>query len=84
VVGRYFYCFELGIFMLVVCVISSLSSMANIVSHHRCLCSAGKVAGKGTIVIEHLIQVFFKRLDAQLVDNKQVGGEITILCLQSF
>jgi hypothetical protein len=61
-----------------------MSSMANIVSHHRCLCSAGKVAGKGTIVIEHLIQVFFKRLDAQLVDNKQVGGEITILCLQSF
>ena len=50
-----------------------MSSMANILSHHRCLCSAGKIAGKGAIVIEHLIQVFFKRLDAQPVDNKQVG-----------
>jgi cohesin loading factor subunit SCC2 len=51
-----------------------MSSMSNILSHHRCLCSVGKIAGKGAIVIEHLIQVFFKRLDTQPVDNKQVGG----------
>ncbi|XP_062151070.1 sister chromatid cohesion protein SCC2 [Alnus glutinosa] len=46
----------------------------------KCLCSAGKVAGKGAIVIEHLIQVFFKRLDAQLVDNKQLVGR-SLFCL---
>lgn len=32
-----------------------------------------KVAGKGATVVEYLIQVFFKRLDAQAVDNKQVS-----------
>lgn len=51
-----------------------MSSIANIVSHPRCLCSVGKVAGKGATIIEYLIQVFFKRLDSQPVDNKQVGG----------
>lgn len=65
--------------MLLVCAISSLAEIfcfghpANICSHHRCLCSVGKVAGKGATVIEYLIQVFFKRLDAQAIDNKQVG-----------
>lgn len=48
--------------------------MANNFSHPRCLCSLGKVAGKAASVIEYLIQVFFKRLDTQPADNKQVGG----------
>ncbi|GFQ01435.1 nipped-b-like protein [Phtheirospermum japonicum] len=30
----------------------------------KCLCSAGKVSGKGAIVVEYLIQLFYKRLDA--------------------
>ncbi|RVW30416.1 Sister chromatid cohesion protein SCC2 [Vitis vinifera] len=37
----------------------------------KCLCSVSKVAGKGASVIEYLIQVFFKRLGAIGVDNKQ-------------
>lgn len=45
--------------------------------HERCLCSVSKVAGKGASVIEYLIQVFFKRLGAIGVDNKQVGSYFT-------
>lgn len=41
---------------------------------NRCLCSVSKMAGKGAAVVEHLIQVFFKRLDTQAVDNKQVSS----------
>lgn len=40
--------------------------------HYRCLCAVSKVAGKGAAIVENLIQLFFKRLDAQAVDNKQV------------
>lgn len=32
-----------------------------------------KVAGKGSSVVEYLVQVFFKQLDSQGVANKQVG-----------
>ncbi|XP_065632831.1 sister chromatid cohesion protein SCC2 isoform X2 [Quercus suber] len=46
----------------------------------KCLCSVGKVAGKGATVIEYLIQVFFKRLDAQAIDNKQLVGR-SLFCL---
>lgn len=42
-------------------------------SCNRCLCAVSKVAGKGATVVEYLIQLFFKRLDVQAVDNKQVG-----------
>ncbi|CAK7338590.1 unnamed protein product [Dovyalis caffra] len=38
----------------------------------KCLCSLSRVAAKGASVLEYLIQVFFKRLDAQGIDNKQV------------
>lgn len=41
--------------------------------HYRCLCAVSKVAGKGATVVEYLIQVFYKRLDAEEVDNQQVG-----------
>lgn len=52
-----------------------ISTRADYVSHHhRCLCSLSKVAAKGASVVEYLIQVFFKRLDAQGIDNKQVGS----------
>ncbi|KAI8548414.1 hypothetical protein RHMOL_Rhmol07G0271800 [Rhododendron molle] len=37
----------------------------------RCLCSLSRVAGKGSAVVEYLIQVFFKHLDALGFDNKQ-------------
>ncbi|KAI9089244.1 hypothetical protein K1719_029523 [Acacia pycnantha] len=37
----------------------------------RCLCFVSKIAGKGAGVVEHLIQVFFKRLDTQAVENNQ-------------
>lgn len=40
----------------------------------RCLCTVSKVAGKGARVVEYLIRVFFKRLDALGFDNKQVGA----------
>ncbi|PSR87716.1 Nipped-B-like protein [Actinidia chinensis var. chinensis] len=46
----------------------------------KCLCSASKVAGKGSAVIEYLIQVFFKRLDALGFDNKQQVGR-SLFCL---
>jgi hypothetical protein len=32
-----------------------------------------KVAGTGAAILHYLIQLFFKRLDAQEVDNQQVG-----------
>lgn len=46
---------------------------SNLPPSNRCLCALSKVAGKGATVVEHLIQVFFKLLEAQAVDNKQVG-----------
>ncbi|KAJ7974325.1 Sister chromatid cohesion protein [Quillaja saponaria] len=46
----------------------------------KCLCSVSKVAGKGAVVVEYLIQVFFKRLDAHAVDNKQQVGR-SLFCL---
>lgn len=39
----------------------------------RCLCSVSKLAGQGVSVVEHLLQFFFKRLEAQGSDNNQVG-----------
>lgn len=39
----------------------------------RCLCSVSKLAGKGVSIVEHLLQFFFKRLEAQGADNTQVG-----------
>ncbi|KAI9121027.1 hypothetical protein K1719_008060 [Acacia pycnantha] len=46
----------------------------------KCLCSVGKIAGKGAGVVEHLIQVFFKRLDTQAVENNQQVGR-SLFCL---
>ncbi|KAK3005952.1 hypothetical protein RJ639_017655 [Escallonia herrerae] len=46
----------------------------------KCLCSVSKVAGKGAAVIEYLIQVFFKRLDALGFDNKQQVAR-SLFCL---
>ncbi|KAK4393180.1 Sister chromatid cohesion protein SCC2 [Sesamum angolense] len=46
----------------------------------KCLCSAGKVSGKGANVVEYLIQLFFKRLDALGLDNKQQVGR-SLFCL---
>ncbi|XP_022144453.1 sister chromatid cohesion protein SCC2 isoform X2 [Momordica charantia] len=46
----------------------------------KCLCSVSKVAGKGASVVEHLIQVFFKRLDSQRVENKELVGR-SLFCL---
>ncbi|KAL6498572.1 hypothetical protein OROHE_026513 [Orobanche hederae] len=46
----------------------------------RCLCSVGKVSGKGTSVVEYLIQLFYKRLDALGFDNKQQVGR-SLFCL---
>ncbi|CAK9324104.1 unnamed protein product [Citrullus colocynthis] len=46
----------------------------------KCLCSLSKIAGKGAWVVEYLIQVFFKRLDSQGVDNKQLVGR-SLFCL---
>ncbi|KAG8384631.1 hypothetical protein BUALT_Bualt04G0138000 [Buddleja alternifolia] len=46
----------------------------------KCLCSAGKVAGKGASVVEYLIQLFYKRLDALGFDNKQQVGR-SLFCL---
>ncbi|KAI8534083.1 hypothetical protein RHMOL_Rhmol10G0060800 [Rhododendron molle] len=59
----------------------------------KCLCSLSRVAGKGSAVVEYLIQVFFKHLDALGFDNKQVelvivshmawcwGLRLTFLCI---
>ncbi|KAF2313653.1 hypothetical protein GH714_012604 [Hevea brasiliensis] len=44
----------------------------------KCLCSLSRVAGKGAAVVEYLIQVFFKRLDALGTDNKQALGFVLI------
>ncbi|XP_015879861.3 sister chromatid cohesion protein SCC2 [Ziziphus jujuba] len=46
----------------------------------KCLCAVSKVAGKGATVVEYLIQLFFKRLDVQAVDNKQQVGR-SLFCL---
>ncbi|KAJ4960537.1 hypothetical protein NE237_020447 [Protea cynaroides] len=46
----------------------------------KCLCSLTKVAGKGASVVEYLIQVFLKRLDALGIDNKQQVGR-SLFCL---
>ncbi|KAK6129314.1 hypothetical protein DH2020_037023 [Rehmannia glutinosa] len=46
----------------------------------KCLCSAGRVTGKGAIVVEYLIQLFYKRLDALGFDNKQQVGR-SLFCL---
>ncbi|XP_021770923.1 sister chromatid cohesion protein SCC2-like isoform X2 [Chenopodium quinoa] len=48
----------------------------------KCLCSLNKIAGgKGARLIQFLIQVFEKRLDALGVDNKQVGRSLFCLGL---
>ncbi|KAK7271858.1 hypothetical protein RJT34_28101 [Clitoria ternatea] len=46
----------------------------------KCLCSVSKMAGNGAAVVEHLIQVFFRCLDIQVVDNKQQVGR-SLFCL---
>ncbi|BFG26567.1 hypothetical protein CerSpe_128410 [Prunus speciosa] len=46
----------------------------------KCLCAVSKVAGKGAAIVENLIQLFYKRLDAQAVDNKQQVGR-SLFCL---
>ncbi|KAF7851562.1 hypothetical protein BT93_L3652 [Corymbia citriodora subsp. variegata] len=46
----------------------------------KCLCSVSKVAGKGSSVVEYLIQVFFKHLDSQGFENKQQMGR-SLFCL---
>ncbi|KAL9157838.1 hypothetical protein ABFS82_08G029700 [Erythranthe guttata] len=46
----------------------------------KCLCSAGKVSGKGASGVEYLIQLFYKRLDALGFDNKQQVGR-SLFCL---
>ncbi|XP_048494464.1 sister chromatid cohesion protein SCC2 isoform X2 [Beta vulgaris subsp. vulgaris] len=46
----------------------------------KCLCSLNKIGGKGARLIQFLIQVFVKRLDALGVDNKQQVGR-SLFCL---
>ncbi|CAL1392291.1 unnamed protein product [Linum trigynum] len=46
----------------------------------KCLCTLSKVSGKGASVVEFLIQVFFRRLDAQTIENKQLIGR-SLFCL---
>ncbi|KAK9699362.1 hypothetical protein RND81_08G169500 [Saponaria officinalis] len=46
----------------------------------KCLCSLNKIAGKGGRLIQFLIQVFVKRLDALGIDNKQQVGR-SLFCL---
>uniref|UniRef100_A0A1J3FJ16 Sister chromatid cohesion protein n=1 Tax=Noccaea caerulescens TaxID=107243 RepID=A0A1J3FJ16_NOCCA len=46
----------------------------------RCLCSVSKLAGQGVSVVEHLLQFFFKRLEAQGSDNNQIAGR-SLFCL---
>ncbi|XP_057447706.1 sister chromatid cohesion protein SCC2 isoform X2 [Lotus japonicus] len=46
----------------------------------KCLCSVSKMAGKGAAVVEHLIQVFFKYLDKEAVDSKQLVGR-SLFCI---
>ncbi|KAJ8530616.1 hypothetical protein K7X08_023497 [Anisodus acutangulus] len=49
----------------------------------KCLCSVSKVAGKGSTIVEHLIQLFFKRLDALGFSNKQNFQQVgrSLFCL---
>ncbi|KAL8144455.1 hypothetical protein V2J09_017487 [Rumex salicifolius] len=47
----------------------------------KCVCTVGKQAGKGAALVELLIQLFFKRLDATSDDNKQVGRSLFCLGL---
>ncbi|OMO73252.1 Zinc finger, PHD-type [Corchorus capsularis] len=46
----------------------------------KCLCSVSKKAETGGTVVEYLIQLFFKLLDSQATDNKQVLGR-SLFCL---
>ncbi|KAK4779273.1 hypothetical protein SAY86_006801 [Trapa natans] len=46
----------------------------------KCLCSVTKVAGKGSVAIEYLIQLFFKHLYNHGAENKQQLGR-SIFCL---
>ncbi|KAK4768597.1 hypothetical protein SAY87_003738 [Trapa incisa] len=46
----------------------------------KCLCSVTKVAGKGSVAIEYLIQLFFKHLYNHGAENKQQLGW-SIFCL---
>ncbi|KAJ4826096.1 Sister chromatid cohesion protein 2, partial [Turnera subulata] len=46
----------------------------------KCLCSLSRVRGEGATVVEYLIHVFFKRLDAQGTGNKQLL-ERSLFCL---
>ncbi|XP_047165717.1 sister chromatid cohesion protein SCC2 isoform X1 [Vigna umbellata] len=46
----------------------------------KCLCSASKMSGKGAVVVEQLVQFFFKCLDTTAVDNKQKVGR-SLFCL---
>ncbi|XP_047314760.1 sister chromatid cohesion protein SCC2 [Impatiens glandulifera] len=46
----------------------------------KCLCSINKIAGKGATVVEYLVQVFFKRLDALGFENKQQVGR-SLFCV---
>lgn len=46
----------------------------------KCLCAVSKVAGTGAAILHYLIQLFFKRLDAQEVDNQQKVGR-SLFCL---
>ncbi|KAJ4973526.1 hypothetical protein NE237_006700 [Protea cynaroides] len=47
----------------------------------KCLCLLCQVAGKGSSLVEYLIQVFLKRLDALGVDNKLVSRSLFCLGL---
>ncbi|PIA63024.1 hypothetical protein AQUCO_00200800v1, partial [Aquilegia coerulea] len=46
----------------------------------KCLCSLSKVAGKGATVVEHLIQLFLKRLQSLGLDNKQLVAR-SLFCI---
>ncbi|KAK4733728.1 hypothetical protein R3W88_007989 [Solanum pinnatisectum] len=49
----------------------------------KCLCSVSNVAGRGSTIVEHLIQLFFKRLDALGFSNKQHFQQVgrSLFCL---
>lgn len=40
------------------------------------MCSAGKVAARGASIVEYLIQIFYKRLNALGFENKQVSNHL--------
>lgn len=46
----------------------------------RCLCSLCKIAGKGSSLVEYLIQIFSKHLYGPSFDNKQLLGR-SLFCL---